>query len=84
MAVRRYRYWPVFVAVSMARPDSWLLAGDERADVDDPLALLARDPGPVVRVRGVGQVLVLGELVDDRVQQVLHPQALAAWCPAAP
>src|SRR5688500_10366634 len=34
-----------------------LRAGDERADVDDPLALLARDAGPVVRVGGVGQVL---------------------------
>src|SRR5256886_4209700 len=49
-----------------------VLAGDERADVDDPLALLAGDPGPVVRVRGVREVLVLRELVDDRVQQVLH------------
>src|SRR3712207_7684561 len=33
-----------------------LLAGDERADEDDPLALLAGDAGPVVRVRGVRQV----------------------------
>ena len=30
-----------------------VLALDDGADVDDPLALLARDPGPVVRVRGV-------------------------------
>src|SRR4051794_33151813 len=41
-----------------------LLAGDERADVDDPLALLAGDPRPVVGVRGVREVLVLLELVD--------------------
>src|SRR5215475_11631799 len=40
------------------------LPGDERADVDDPLALLARDPCPVVRVGRVGQVLVLPELVE--------------------
>src|SRR4051794_36605258 len=31
-----------------------LLAGDERADEHDPLALLAGDAGPVVRVGGVG------------------------------
>jgi len=30
---------------------------------------------PVVRVGGVGQVLVLGELIHDGVQQVLHSQA---------
>ena len=54
------------------------LAGDQRADVDDPLALLARDPGPVIGIRGVGQVLVLGELVDDRVEQVLDAQAVLA------
>src|SRR3954451_20079923 len=43
------------------------LARDQRADVHDPLALLARDAGPVVGVGGVGQVLGLGELVDHRV-----------------
>src|SRR3954451_10678370 len=37
------------------------LAADERADVDDPLALLARDLRPVVGVGRVGQVLVLLE-----------------------
>ena len=46
------------------------LAADEGADVDDPLALLARDPGPVVGVGRVGQVLVLLELRDARVEQV--------------
>src|SRR5436305_2066555 len=55
-----------------------LAAGDERADVHDPLALLAGDPRPVVGVGGVGQVLVLPELVDAGVQQVLQPHALAA------
>jgi hypothetical protein len=60
--------------VSIERPGSRaLLAGDERADEHDPLALLAGDPGPVVGVGGVGQVLVLLELVDAGVQQVLRP-----------
>src|ERR687890_734414 len=53
-----------------------LLAGDERADEDDPLALLAGDAGPVVGVRGVRQILVLLELVHARLQHVLHPDAL--------
>src|SRR5690606_19999690 len=52
-------------------------AGHEGADVDDPFALLAGDACPVVRVGGVGQVLVLSELVDARVEQVLQPQSLA-------
>ncbi|AAS04156.1 hypothetical protein MAP_1839 [Mycobacterium avium subsp. paratuberculosis K-10] len=54
------------------------LAGDQGADVDDPLALLARNPRPVIGVGGVGQVLVLGELVDDRVEQVLDAQTRLA------
>src|SRR6266566_6468681 len=41
------------------------------SDIDDPLALLARDPGPVVRVRRVGQVLVLLELVANGAQEIL-------------
>src|ERR687897_1565365 len=53
-----------------------LLARDERADEDDPLALLARDPRPVVGVGGVGQVLVLLELVDARLEQVRDAQPL--------
>src|SRR4051794_11814935 len=52
------------------------LAGDQRPDVDDALALLAGDARPVVRVGRVGQVLVLLELVDARRHQVLHPQPL--------
>src|SRR5262245_32143013 len=35
------------------------VVGEERADEDDALALLARDLRPVVGVRRVGQVLVL-------------------------
>src|SRR6195952_5339405 len=50
------------------------LAGDERADVDDPLALLAGDAGPVVGVGRVRQVLGLGELVHHGVEQVLDAQ----------
>ena len=61
-----------------------LLAGDERADVDDPLALLAGDAGPVVGVGGVGQVLVLLELVDAGGEQVDDAQALLAVCRGTP
>src|SRR5439155_10077163 len=46
--------------------------------VDDPLALLAGDPGPVVRVGGVGQILVLLELVADGLEHVLPLQPLLA------
>src|SRR5215472_15538767 len=53
-----------------------VLAGDQRADVDDPLALLAGDPRPVVGVGGVRQVLVLAELVHARGQQVRDAQPL--------
>jgi hypothetical protein len=71
------RYWPVLATVSIAAAGlGALLALDEGADEDDPLALLARDPGPVVGVGGVGQVLVLAELVDARGEQVLDPDAL--------
>src|SRR6266851_260599 len=52
------------------------LAGDQGPDVDDALALLAGDPGPVVRVGGVRQVLVLAELVHAGGQQVADPHAL--------
>src|SRR5712692_1292395 len=54
------------------------LAGDQRPDVDDAIALLAGDAGPVVRVGGVRQVLVLAELVHAGGQEVRHPQALLA------
>src|SRR5690349_18380944 len=52
--------------------------GHQRADVDDALALLPTDPGPVVGVGGVRQVLVLLELVPDRGEQVVLLQALLA------
>src|SRR5215210_5699144 len=55
-----------------------LAAGDECADVDDPLALLARDLGPVVGVGGVGEVLVLLELLPDGIDEVLGGDALIA------
>src|SRR5437588_12945508 len=54
------------------------LAGDQRPDVDDALALLAGDPGPVIGVGGVRQVLVLAELVDARGQQMTDAHALLA------
>ena len=53
-----------------------VVVGDDGADVDDALALLARDLGPVVRVGGVGQVLVLLVLLVDRRQEVLGADAL--------
>src|SRR5690349_22930901 len=53
-----------------------LLAGDQRADEHDPLALLAGDPRPVVGVGGVGQVFVLLELVDAGLEEVTDPDAL--------
>src|SRR5712691_13175598 len=59
-------------------PPGSALVGDQRADVHDPLALLARDACPVVRVRRVRQVLVLLELLADRGEQVLRLQALLA------
>src|SRR5437588_2141175 len=52
--------------------------GDQRADVDDALALLARDLRPVVRVRRVREVLVLLELLVDRRDEVLEHDALLA------
>src|SRR5664279_5886569 len=58
---------------------TWLgavLAGDQRADVHDALALLAGDASPVVGVGRVGKVLVLLELVNARGQKMLDPDAL--------
>ena len=65
---------------SMARPPSALVlvAVDERADEHDPLALLARDLGPVVGVGRVGQVLVLLVLLLDGVDEVVGAHALGA------
>src|SRR5690606_41242817 len=54
-----------------------LAAGDQGADVDDPLALLTGDPRPIVGVGGVRQVFVLPELVYAGVQQVPQSQPLA-------
>src|SRR5687767_15536863 len=53
-----------------------LAAGDERPDVDDALALLAGDLGPVVGIGRVGQVLVLLELLTDGFHEVLRRNAL--------
>ena len=43
----------------------------ERLQRDDPLALLRGDLGPVVRVGGVGQILVLLELLANGREQVV-------------
>src|ERR1700677_2524628 len=44
---------------------------DQRADENDPLALLARDSCPVVGVGGVGKVFVLAELLTNRFEEVV-------------
>src|ERR1019366_9232661 len=44
---------------------------DERADVHDTLALLARDLRPVVGIGGVGKILVLLVLLPDRLEEVI-------------
>src|SRR4029450_1730742 len=49
--------------------------GDQRADVDDPLALATGDAGPVVRVGGVREILVLLELLAHGVDQVVELDA---------
>src|SRR5680860_614914 len=55
---------------------SALLAGDQGADENDPLTLLARDACPVVWVGGVREVLVLLELVHAGLEHMGDPQAL--------
>ena len=54
-----------------------LAGGDERADVDDALALLARDLRPVVGVGRVREVLVLLVLLVDGHQEVVGADPLA-------
>jgi len=48
----------------------------EGPDEHDPLALLAGDPCPVIRIGGIRQVLVLTELIDTRGRQVLRADPL--------
>src|SRR5438094_10568577 len=50
---------------------------EQHAEEHDALALLARDLGPVVRVGGVGQVLVLLVLLPDRLEEVVGADASA-------
>nr|AAA17210.1 B2126_F1_18 [Mycobacterium leprae]CAA22927.1 hypothetical protein MLCB2533.13c [Mycobacterium leprae] len=50
------------------------LTSNQSANVDDPLTLLARNPRPVIRIGGVGKILVFSELVNDRVEQMLNSQ----------
>src|SRR5437667_198816 len=50
----------------------------EGFDVHDPLALLAGDLGPVIGVGGVGQILVLLELLADGGEEVVDHDALLA------
>src|SRR2546423_8329060 len=60
-----------------AAPGGLLALGEQGANVDDALALLARDLGPVVGVGGVGQVLVLLVLLLDGGQEILGADAFA-------
>src|ERR1700677_3924313 len=55
-----------------------LLARHQSADIDDALALLAGDARPVVGVGGVGQVLVLAELVHAGGEEMRDANALLA------
>src|SRR5262245_49006533 len=55
----------------------FLALGHESADVDDALALLARDLRPVVGVGRVGKVFVLLVLLLDRLEQVAGADAPA-------
>src|ERR1700732_666597 len=48
-----------------------VLVADERPDVDDALTFLARDLGPVVRIGGVGKVLILLVLLTNRLEQIV-------------
>src|SRR5580692_11439438 len=70
---RPYRYLEVLPgAHALDRSTTVHLAvlGEQGADVDDALTLLARDPGPVVRVGRIGQVLVLLVLLPDGLEEV--------------
>jgi len=61
------------------RFDGSLRRGDlahQRLDVDDALAFLAGDLGPVVRVRRVGQIFVFFELLAHARRQIIGGQAL--------
>src|ERR1019366_10590166 len=51
-------------------PYTTLFRSQQGADIDDPLALLARDPGPVVGVGGVRKVLVLLVLPADGLEEI--------------
>src|SRR5437868_8785666 len=58
-------------------PARGLLAfGEQGADIDDALALLARDLRPVVGVGGVGQVLVLLVFLANRRREIVGADAL--------
>src|ERR1700730_1374226 len=50
----------------------------EGLHVRNPLALLARDLGPIVGVAGIGQVFVLLELIANRAEEVVDLDTLVA------
>src|SRR5437868_4686067 len=89
MAITRRRYPPVpHIGTPdlqvLTRPNSFdrtparrlLALGQQGADIDDALALLARDLGPVVGVGGVGQVLVLLVFLANRRREIVGADAL--------
>src|SRR5512145_147778 len=53
-------------------------SGDQRADVDDALALATGDARPVVGIGRVREILVLLELVPHRLLQVVELDATLA------
>src|SRR5580698_11614157 len=57
--------------------DVGLFAVHERANEDDPFALLPRHARPVVRVRRVREVFVLAVLLSNRLDQVIGAQSAA-------
>src|SRR5271154_4863224 len=48
---------------------------DQRANENDPFALLARDTGPVIGVRRVRKIFVLAELLTNRFEEILLTKA---------
>src|SRR3954454_21912408 len=64
-----------FYGPATGRTSGFALVADQRPHVDDALALLARDLGPVVGVGRVRQVLVFLVLLVDGVDEVdaAHP-----------
>src|SRR5271154_5056718 len=53
---------------------------DQRANENDPFALLARNTGPIIGVCCVRKVLVLAELLTNRFEEILFAKAPPLIC----